>query len=67
MYTICEGPKLDVLRYQSVMLVDCQYGTIHQHNLFLQVQSVMLVDCQYGTIHQHNLFLQVRTYLYIDI
>ena len=28
---ICERPKLDFQRSQSVMSVNCQYDTIHKH------------------------------------
>jgi hypothetical protein len=30
-YGICEGPKLDALRSQSVTPTNCQYNIIHQH------------------------------------
>ena len=29
--TICEGPRLDALRSQSVTLANCQYDFVFQH------------------------------------
>jgi hypothetical protein len=43
MYTICEGPKLDAWRSQSVMHDICHYDAIHQHKQLLQVKTIYIM------------------------
>ena len=30
-YIVCEGPKLDILKFQSVTFANCQYDIICRH------------------------------------
>ena len=42
--TICEGPKLDAQRFQSVMPVNCQYESNCQHEYLFRVKQYLYYD-----------------------
>ena len=56
MYTICEGPKLDAYRSQSVMRANCQHDSIHRHKEFLLLKNCNIVDHTQAKILVNSIF-----------